>query len=107
MIHMYKIAVLGDRQSVMGFAALGLSIFPVENDTEALNTLKALAKDEEVAIIYVTERLHKALKIEIEKYKDSVRPAVILIPDHGGSLGLGKSALQDAVVRAVGGADIL
>ena len=25
---MYKIAVLGERESVMGFAALGLAVFP-------------------------------------------------------------------------------
>ena len=27
---MYKIAVLGERESVMGFAALGLAVFPVD-----------------------------------------------------------------------------
>lgn len=104
---MYKIAVLGDRQSVIGFAALGLSVFPVEDKTEALKIFKNLARDEEIAIIYVTERLHSVLKAEIERYQDNVRPAVILIPDAKGSLGLGKSALQTAIERAVGGADIL
>lgn len=104
---MYKIAVLGDRQSVMGFAALGLSIYPVDDDARALAAFKNLAKDEEIAIIYVTESLHAPLKTGIDKYQDSVRPAVILIPDSGGSLGLGRSALQSAVERAVGGADIL
>lgn len=107
MSHMYKIAVLGDRASVMGFAALGLTVCPAENSAEAVTRFKALAKDEEVAIIYVTESLHASLKTEIEKYQDSVRPAVILIPDTNGSLGLGMSALQSAVERAVGGADIL
>lgn len=91
----------------MGFAALGLSIYPVDDESTAQTTFKSLARDEEVAIIYVTERLFAALKLEIEKYQDSVRPAVILIPDSGGSLGLGRSALQSAVERAVGGADIL
>ena len=32
---MYKIAVLGERESVMGFAALGLAVFPVESAEEA------------------------------------------------------------------------
>lgn len=107
MIRMHKIAVLGDRQSVIGFAALGLSVFPAEDKTEALKIFKSLVRDEEIAIIYVTERLHSALKAETQKYQDSVRPAVILIPDAKGSLGLGKSALQTAIERAVGGADIL
>lgn len=106
-IHMYKIAVLGDRQSVIGFAALGLRIYPTEDKAEALKIFKNLARDEEIAIIYVTERLHSALKAEIEKYQDITTPAVILIPDARGSLGLGKSALQTAIERAVGGADII
>lgn len=104
---MYKIAVLGDRQSIMGFAALGLTTVPVENDGEAMTEFKRLSRDEQYAIIYVTESLYQTLKTEIEKLSDSVTPAVILIPDYSGSLGLGRSALQSAVERAVGGADIL
>ena len=42
---------------------------------------------------------------EVDRYKDSVTPAVILIPGKTGSLGLGQAALQSAVERAVG-ADI-
>ena len=42
---------------------------------------------------------------EIDRYKDAVTPAVILIPGKTGSLGLGAAALQRAVERAVG-ADI-
>lgn len=103
---MYNIAVLGDRQSVIGFAALGLSVFPVENDGEAQETFRRLARSDEYAIIYITEVLSRKLSQEIEKYKDSATPAVILIPDRNGSLGLGQSALQSAVERAVG-ADIL
>lgn len=103
---MYKIAVLGDRQSVIGFTALGLSVYPVEDNAEAAETFKKLARSEEYAIIYVTEDLSRALKQEIDKYKESVTPAVIIIPGRGGSQGLGLEALQQAVERAVG-VDIL
>ena len=101
---MYKIAVLGDRDSVLGFKALGLDIFPVEGMEEARQTLHRLAK-ESYAIIYVTEQLAAVLKADIDRYKTSVTPAVILIPGKSGSLGLGAQALQSAVERAVG-ADI-
>ncbi len=53
---MYKIAVLGDRDSVLGFKALGLDIFPVEGVEEGRQTLHKLAK-EEYAIVYITEQL--------------------------------------------------
>ena len=101
---MYKIAVLGDRDSVLGFKALGLDIFPVEGNEEARHTLHRLAK-EEYAIIYITEQLAAVLQADINRYKTSVTPAVILIPGKSGSLGLGAQALQSAIERAVG-ADI-
>ena len=101
---MYKIAVLGDRDSVLGFRALGLSVVFVDDPDTARHELHRLAK-ENYAVIYITEQLAQLLPGEIERYKDAVTPAVILIPGKTGSLGLGKAALQSAVERAVG-ADI-
>lgn len=101
---MYKIAVLGDRDSVMGFKALGLDTHFVETAEEARHTLHRLAK-EDYAIIYVTEQLAADISGDIARYQTAVTPAVILIPGKTGSLGLGVQALQSAVERAVG-ADI-
>ena len=101
---MYKIAVLGDRDSVLGFRALGLDTFFVEDTEEARHTLHRLAR-ENYAIIYMTEALAGPLAADIDRYKSVTTPAVILIPGKGGSLGLGSRALQAAVERAVG-ADI-
>ena len=67
--------------------------------------LPAYLAREDYAIIYITEQLAKDLTGEIARYKDAVTPAVILIPGKTGSLGLGASALQSAIERAVG-ADI-
>ena len=53
---MYKIAVLGDAQSVQGFAALGLETCPAETPECARPILHRLAK-EDTAIIYITEQL--------------------------------------------------
>ena len=39
----YKIAVLGDKDSVLGFKALGLDVVPAESAEEAKRTLHALA----------------------------------------------------------------
>jgi len=101
---MYKIAVLGDRDSVLGFKALGLDTYFVESTEEARQQLHRLAK-EEYAIIYITEQLAADLTADIARYKTTVTPAVILIPGKTGSLGLGAQALQSAIERAVG-ADI-
>ena len=101
---MYKIAVMGDRDSVLGFKALGLDVYFVEEADEARHTLHRLAR-EDYAIIYVTEQLSTKISADIAKYKTAVTPAVILIPGKSGSLGLGAQALQTAIERAVG-ADI-
>ena len=104
---MLKIAVIGGRETVMGFKALGLDVFPVLGNDEALSVFKKVTKENEsYAIIYVEETFCKALSAEIDRFKDSPTPAVILIPGREGSLGLGQSALQSAVLRAVG-SDIL
>ena len=56
----------------------------------------------EYAIIYIEENLYVQLSTEIDKFKDSPLPAIILIPGKDGSSGLGLSALNAAVERAVG-----
>jgi len=103
---MYKIAVLGDRESVMGFKALGLDVHSAESAAEARKILHHLARDGETAIIYLTEQYAAEMPDEIAKYKEQVMPAIILIPGKAGSLGIGMENIKDSVERAVG-ADIL
>ena len=104
---MYKIAVMGGADTVLGFKALGLATFPVSNDDEARTVFRRLTHpDENYAIIYMEEKLSQTLSAEIAEYNDKVVPAVILIPGREGSMGLGLTALHDAVIRAVG-ADVL
>ena len=55
MSNSYKIAVLGDRDSVLGFRTLGLDIFAADTVEEARSILHRLAK-EEYAVVYLTEQ---------------------------------------------------
>ena len=87
----------------MGFKALGLETCPAANAAEAGNILRQLTREsEDYAIIYIEEALAAALQQEIDRFKGSPTPAIILIPGREGSIGLGQSALRDAVERAVG-----
>lgn len=102
---MYKIAVIGSPDTVMGFKALGLDTVPVRTGAEARKALKDLTRPggtDEYAILYVEEALAREMEEDIEKFKDDPSPAIILIPGKEGSLGLGLSALESAVERAVG-----
>jgi len=99
---MYKIAVLGDRESVMGFKALGLDVHTAETVEEARKTLHDMAKTGEYAVIYLTEQLAAEMQDEVARYKDQLTPAIILIPGKAGSLGIGMANVKSAVERAVG-----
>ena len=104
---MYKIAVMGGADTVLGFKALGLDTVPVNDDDEARRAFRRLTVPESrYAIIYIEERLSQLLASEIAEFNDKPIPAIILIPGRDGSMGLGLTALHDAVIRAVG-TDIL
>lgn len=98
---MYKIAVLGPYDSIYGFAALGLDIFPASAPEEGRHILRQLAGDE-YAVIYVTEGLAAAMSQEIEKYKEQLLPAIILIPGIAGNTGAGVRGVKASVEQAVG-----
>ncbi len=105
---MLKIAVIGGRETVMGFKALGLEAHPAAEAEEAKRILAGLtqSKEDQYAIIYIEENLAQYMADEIDKFKDEPTPAIILIPGREGTLRLGQSALKAAVERAVG-TDIL
>lgn len=102
---MYKIAVMGDRESILGFMALGFSVFAVTEREEAEKTLKKLAR-EDYAVIYITEAVVQKIQDTVDLYRDATLPAIIPIPGREGSLGLGMQNVKHSVERAVG-ADIL
>ncbi|MBE6025385.1 MAG: V-type ATP synthase subunit F [Clostridiales bacterium] len=102
---MYKIGVIGDRESILGFKAVGLDVFPTDDPEEAKKTLKRIAK-EDFAIIYITEQLYQYMMDEVDEYTDSRLPAIIPIPGKDGTLGIGMTSVKKSVERAVG-ADIL
>ena len=104
---MFKIAVMGGSDTVMGFKALGLDTYPVSDSGEAKNIFsKITAPEKNYAVIYLEESLSKTLSDDVSRFVDKVTPAIILIPGRDGSQGLGLTALHDAVIRAIG-TDIL
>lgn len=98
---MVKIAVLGDTESIKGFAAVGLDIFPCDNDSDAQSVFKR-AVDAGYGIIYITEHLAGLLTKEIEKTDERLSPSVVPIPGATGNNGIGISRLKASVEKAVG-----
>mgnify|MGYP003475329506 CR=1 FL=1 len=102
---MYKIAAMGDRDSIYGLASIGLDIFPEDKMDDPEATLRTLV-DSGYAVIYITESLAVRLQDELEQYKSKQLPVIVPIPGISGNKGMGMKAIGRAVEKAVG-SDIL
>ena len=96
-----KIGVIGDKQSVQGFSALSIDVFPVTSDKETRRTINQMAKDK-YAIIFITEQAASHAEETIERYKTMPFPAIILIPSNKGTLNIGMDTIRKNVEKAVG-----
>ena len=98
---MVKIAVMGDTESIKGFAAVGLDIFPCETEERAEEIFSKLVFSG-YGIIYITENLVPFLQKEIAKTDKQLSPSVVPIPSVTTDNGLGLQSLKQAVEKAVG-----
>ena len=96
---MYKIAVLGARDSIYGFGALGLEVFPVEEAEAGARLIRRLA-EENYAVLYVTEALCAQIPEELDRLREAPLPGI------SGNTGLGLRQVKRSVEQAVG-SDIL
>ncbi|OIP81718.1 V-type ATP synthase subunit F [Candidatus Peregrinibacteria bacterium CG22_combo_CG10-13_8_21_14_all_44_10] len=112
----HKIAIIGPKDAVLGFKALGLEAHSALDKDQAIETLQKLAKKtigEEgfekpaYAIIFIVEDL--AMQIPADDYKKvsaAVMPAIVPIPGPKGTTGFGLKRISKIVEQAVG-SDIL
>lgn len=97
----HKIAVVGDKDSVLPFKILGFEVYPVNDAGQARQTIDQLA-EAQIGIIYLTEAIATEIPDTIKRYDAVISPAIILIPNHKGSLNIGKKRIQENVEKAVG-----
>lgn len=103
---MYKIGIIGNRDAVQGFMALGFSVHEAADAEEAARELHAMARSSEYGVIFLTENYAMQLEAELARYRELPIPAIVSIPGPEGATGYGMNTLRHAVERAVG-ADIL
>ena len=92
-----KIGVVGDKDSVLAFKAIGIDVFPVVEADEARIAVDRMAMNG-YAVIFITEQIEET----IERYNKQMLPAVILIPSNQGTLNIGSKRISDSVEKAVG-----
>lgn len=101
---MHEICIIGDKDSILGFKALGYSTYVVDSAYEAERILEKIAQN--FAVIFIIEQYAEEIKGTIDKYRDEKLPAIIPVPGRGGATGLSMRTIRNAMERAVG-ADIL
>lgn len=102
---MYKLGIIGDKDTVLAFKALGLSTYPVVEPGEAERALKKMVT-ENYAVIFITEQIAEEIKDTVDEYSQNILPSIILIPNNQGSTGIGLKKIKSSVEKAIG-VDIL
>ena len=102
---MSEIAMIGDRDSILGFKALGVVIFPVNTKDESIVALEKVI-EQEYRVAFITEQIAPSPEEIAEIIGDSTFPVVTMVPSNRGSTGLAMQRLQ-MLVRKAAGADIL
>lgn len=99
-----NVAVIGDKDSILCFRAIGILTFPVSESKEARAVVRRLLQDQ-VSVIFITEKIAEGIMDLVDELATRSLPSVVLIPNNQGSLGLGMERIRQTVIKAVG-ADI-
>ncbi len=102
---MSEIAMIGDRDSILGFKALGVEIFPVNTKSESTAALHQVIR-QEFKVAFITEQMAPSPEEIADMIGDSTFPVVTMVPSNRGATGLAMQRLQ-TLVRKAAGADIL
>ena len=106
---MPDIAIIGARDAVLGFKAVGVAVYPASGAEEARRLVRHLCQESEgemPAVLFITEDLYLAAQDVIRMYKENPLPAIIPIPGSQGSMGVGMAGIKANMEKAIG-ADIL
>lgn len=97
-----NIAVIGDSESIKGFCAIGLDIYPCDDIQDASRLLRRIADSDNYAIIFLTEEIFNSVEKERSRYEEKLTPAIVPIPGVKGNSGTGIKRLSSFVEQAVG-----
>jgi len=107
------IAVIGDRETAIGFRLAGVqAVYEVsqdekEKENETLNLLDKLVSEDGVVLIIINERLAAETRVRdkiraINENKRGVTPIIVEIPDKRGPMEQKVSEIERLIKRAVG-----
>ncbi|NLW82977.1 MAG: hypothetical protein GXY41_01020 [Phycisphaerae bacterium] len=97
-----KVAVLGDGDFVMPFAALGLDTFATEPTPEkVVETAQAILKGH-YALVVVSENVARAAEPVFDEVQKKAMPCVVIVPFTAEPSGVATEALGRMIKMATG-----
>lgn len=100
-----KVAVIGEKQIVMAFKAVGFDTFYADDPQATTDIIRELVKNNSYAVIFITEDLAKAIDETLTLLKSRSYPIVVPLPSLD-NIGYGMECIKKDVEKAIG-VDIL
>lgn len=96
-----KVAILGEKKSVLAFRALGCETFSIGNEEDLDKAIEKIEKMD-IAILFITEDIAQKYEEKIQPLFEKTLPAALVIPGVKGSSEKGKEGLKKILERALG-----
>ena len=96
-----KIAVIGDKDAVLAFKAVGVEVYDATTAEQAQSLLKKLSQGA-YAVVLIAENLAEQIPETLARIKTQPYPAVVPIPTTATSSGFGLAGIKSDVEKAIG-----
>ncbi len=100
-----KAGIIGEKKSVLAFQPLGVETFGVATKDDLTSVIETI-KNNEFAVIFITEDVMEKYESITEPLFKNVLPAVLVIPGIKGGAKKGKESLKKIMERALGSENI-
>ena len=99
-------AILGSRDAILGFKALGIDTVSVSGIAEAREKIQEIYESGDYAALFITEDWIDKVSDFLRTLAPKALPAIVAVPSQRGSTGAGLRNIKKMVEQAVG-SDIL
>lgn len=102
---MSNIAIIGEKEIIIGFNLLGIKLFYANTPEEAIRALKECEQNH-FSIVFITNEIAMTIISEIEQYQAISSMAISILPNRSEDTKISMEILKKNVEKAVG-TDIL
>lgn len=98
---MFKMAIIGESESIIAFQAVGFDSYQVKPD-EAEHTLRKQYRSGKYAIIFISEKLADSLAEVLQEFSTDPFPAISILPLGMKRQEVGMEQLRQICIKATG-----